>query len=547
MPLKRRLLGTGRVRQTPAYWLEFDGANDYISLPTGEGDEPTTAIFVEAWILHVVDDLDKTIIQRGGATYDGYSLSVRMRSSSDSMYFRFYLSGPASGNLYKTINLVSQVSAYPIHLAAGWSAATQTIYYFIQGVLVATAASDDTPISYANEGWEIGRLNASLWPLSHKVSQIRVSNVLRHTSTFTPAAILPYDGDTVYLGRATAGSGITLADEAHGHDGTFKGVGEPAWNSLADCATLHHGAELWAAVLDILPGVSDVNIYAHRTDADNYEVYWKIHDTGPYWAKKVLRREGAGLGMGRGAWTGIPDPANDSPSTWTTDPSTVHQLTSSAADQYALQIDAGNGSFWGGQGHGNETVSVAEAWEIDGESWTPGNGDWGNGEVITYAVTTEIDDPVGSAVVAEVAQVITWDRSTQYVEYRLVVTWKADLELLSGYLCMQTLDTTNLSKVTMKLAGTDYDLVGVDGTAGEERSITIAAWDATKEQVCTIHVTDYNGLLRMAQGTRAFVNQNNNKLYLSLSGGLCKSGESVSVTAQWAYLDSCGNHILKTT
>jgi len=533
----------------PSYWLEFDGSDDYITLPTGEGDEPSTAIFVEAWIYHVVDDLDRTIIQRGGATYDGYSLSVRMRASLNSMYFRFYLSGPLNGNTYKTINLVSHLDGYPLHIAAGWSAAEQTIFYFLQGVLVATQASDNTPIAYANTGWEIGRLNGALWPLSHKVAQIKVSNTLLHNKTFTPSAILTADSSTVYLARATEGAGTTLADEAHGHTGNFKGAGEPAWGSEADCETLNHGGDLWDAVLEILSDVSDVNVYAHRTDADNYELYWKIHNTGPYWVKKALRREGAALGMGRGAWTGIPDPANDVPSTWTTDPATIHQDSASAADQYALQIDAGNGAFWGGQGHGNEAIKggTSEIWEIDGETWSPGNGDWGNGEVITFTATTEIDDPVGAAVVAEVAQQITLDRSNQYIEYTLSITWKADLQLLSGYLSMQTLDTTNLSKVTMELGGTDYDLSGVDGTAGEEKSTTVAVWDTTKEQVCAIHVTDIDGLLRMAQGNRAFINQNTTKVYLSLSGGYCKSGDSVSVTSRWAYLDSCGNHILKTT
>lgn len=542
-------LGTARggaAAAIPSRWLVFDATNDYIVLPSSHGQEPSTAIFVEAWVKDLATGAG-CIITRGDFYIYGYCFSINAQSDPYNLLMALSLDGVQLDGI--TANRGAHDTSLPMYLAAGWDGTT--IYYFVNGVLVGTKAGTGT-IAYEGNTWTIGDMlqGSPIWPFRGKLSQVRISNVCRHTASYTIPAALTADANTIGLWLCQEGSGTTLTDaSSNTHNGTFKGSGEPAWGDAIDVSTLAWGDELWAACAAMIPAVTGVKVYVKRVDANNYYVYRKVHATGPYWTKFHFTRSTEAFLSLQGIWTGIPDPVGDVPSSWTTDPAT--QLLVGGASEYVLYGHVGAGAdYQFGSGHGNE-VRNSDGWYVDSVLTTLGNGDWANGDTIEYRGAGYGYDPaVGSETpVVNVSMIKKFTSSVMYLECSYTFDWLQDFVIGSGcYPVMTMYCDTNLSKALFHLGGTDYDVAGT-GTVGYERSHVAAGWHPSNGAVLATYIDLDEGMRYCATGGGMNITQGLSKMYATraqeINGALTGS--------QWAYsvrfmpLDNCGNHVLKTT
>lgn len=539
------LLGVGGAGAAPpSYWLVFDGTNDYIALPSSHGQEPSTAIFIEAWIKDVPAGA-RCIITRGDFYESGYSFTPSQADDTTWLSYRLALKdveieGP---NVfpYAALDL-----SLPTHVAAGWDGTTA--YYFVNGMLVAEKAMAGT-IGYSGNLWTIGDMQQSgaVWPFSGKMSQLRVSNVCRHTASFVPPTTFTTDANTIGLWLAQEGAGTTLGDSsANAHDGVFKGAGEPAWGDAIDLTKLSYGDDMWDALAAVVPAVTNTNIYLHRTSADQYEVYRKVHATGPYWAKWVYGRvPQAGL-MPVAGYTGVPDPATDVPSDWTTDPAT--RLLEPTTEWVFWGTEVGSVEEDFGSGHNTNEQLTSEGWTVDGAATVLADDGWANGSVIKYTANTYYVEPTTSHTVCNMEKIHTYDKAIMWVDREYTFDWLYDWEPGVCLPLMASFTAANLDRCTYVPGGTDIDTAGAD-TDSDVRSNACALWDVSGEEILAIYADFEDGLRYMASDSRNYVNTGFYKLYFQRSTDLhsAQAGDSWHYHTRYLALDNCGNHFLKTT
>lgn len=533
----------------PSYWLVFDGSNDYITLPSSHGQEPSTAIFIEAWVKDVPGTSAKSIITRGDFYTNGYHLSVsRADEANKPLAFRQTLKdvdNPLSSIGYAGVDL-----SLPTHVATGYDGAAY--YYFVNGVLVATSAETGT-IGYDGNMWTIGDMlqgGGPVWPFSGKMTQLRVSDVCRHTASFVPPTTFTSDANTVGLWLAREGAGTALADSGPGaHHGTFKGTGEPAWGDVADLTKLSYGEDMWDALADVVPAVTDTNIYLHRVSADEYEVFRKVHATGPYWVKWVYGRvPEAGL-MPVACYTGVPDPANDTPSSWTTDPAT--RLLEQTTEYVFYGTSAGSVNHDWGSGHNTDEQLSSEAWAVDGTPVALENDAWANGSVITYTADTYYVDPEIEETVCNLTKTHTYDKTVMWVDREYTFNWLIDWEPggvadAAQFPLMASVTAANLTTFTSVPGGTDIAIA--TGGYADVRSHAGAAWKADNGCIFGLWIDFVDGQRYLANNMNLVVNATS-KIYMNRADEI----HGAQAETSWHYhtrylaLDNCGNHFLKTT
>src|SRR5581483_12494229 len=113
------------------------------------------------------------------------------------------------------------------HVAATYDAGGA--HLFVDGNLVASQAVAST-IVQTGDPLTIGTLDLTGDIFSGVIDEVRISNVVRYTGSFTPSGPYVADANTKGLWHFDEGSGSTVADSSgNGNTGTL--VNGPAWTS----------------------------------------------------------------------------------------------------------------------------------------------------------------------------------------------------------------------------------------------------------------------------------------------------------------------------
>lgn len=540
------MLSAGAGSTAPSYWLVFDGNNDYVNLPAGEGKEATAAITIEAWTLQTSALNNGLCPVACGNAYAGYHL-IAMPQTTPRLLVDCSLNGPTGdGQVIYSSNASVADSNYPTHYAVSWDGSF--VYHFINGVLVSKVASSAGPITYMGTTWYIGRLGSTYY--GHSLSQIRVSNSCRYTANFTPPTSFTPDANTVCLYECKEGAGTTLADSGPGaHNGTFKAAGEPAWGAAITSYKTHGGDDLWTALLAVQAPLSD-DIYVDCNTSGDIYVYRKISDTGPTWLKMRLTAD-VNVGFDyTAAWAVVGDPAGSTPDAWTSEAVTLYTASSPGEQWYAIsgQPTGGTSHWMGGIVHGNETIDT-QGFYIDSVETTLVKGNWYHGGTVEYRRTSHFTDAALPGVdVCDIVTTATWANSAHYVRVNCQFTWNVTTAITSAYVRMMETNTTIFDQLTYLLAGTDYTFGAATGTQGRVRSSTAAVWKATNEFIMATHLPDVAAsVLRYASGNRNNIQNAKNYCERAPAVDDAAAGQVWECDGYYGFWANAGNHVLKTT
>jgi len=118
-----------------------------------------------------------------------------------------------------------------VWISGGWNHIALTvdsdfnITEWVNGVSIGT--TNDPSFSSSGTGIYIG---GGLGTFNGSIDEVRFSNTVRYTSTFTPATSFTSDGNTVALWKFNEGSGTSATDSSNnGHNGTLTGTPTPTW------------------------------------------------------------------------------------------------------------------------------------------------------------------------------------------------------------------------------------------------------------------------------------------------------------------------------
>ena len=198
--------------------LDFDGSNDYVSLPSFSG---LSAYTYELWV-----DADS----RGSSSAPDILVATTCGQLVwDSGGFEINNYPSCNGASPAYVNWSIPYTSWPsgwTHIAMVVSSSTAA-KIFVNGDLVASASlSSDSPGSTQYGG--IGGGNTSFgtdYFLDGRIAGVRISNTARYSSSFTPESTFTADSATVALYAMDEGSGATLTDSSgSGLDGTVVGA-----------------------------------------------------------------------------------------------------------------------------------------------------------------------------------------------------------------------------------------------------------------------------------------------------------------------------------
>jgi len=212
------------VRSSERRALEFDGNQNYVTVPNNSTFFPQGAFTIECWA-KISDQTHDWAFGPTSVAQVGWSVLIDGRGI---MFQAFGLSGgPNFG-----IGYFSFDSNWH-HVAVVYDAST--LFYYIDGSCIYTQRSGGA-LSVGTQSLNIGRYPGSnFW--AGQLDEIRISNTNRYTGTFTPRCTLGTDANTVAYWKFNDGSGATVADSSgNEHNGTLQGVPVPTWVSGATCA-----------------------------------------------------------------------------------------------------------------------------------------------------------------------------------------------------------------------------------------------------------------------------------------------------------------------
>lgn len=202
----------------PQYALSFDGSQNYATVPYSASfaSNPRT---VEFWLKSSQQENDNRtlFVDVNGST--GHILYIQGAGGNGHLLaFYDYGSGGFNGG-----------TAVPNgewrHCAMTVSGTTVKLW--LDGVNVATATKAVTSgaasiIAFAQASTGCGFAQTAM-------DEIRMSDNVRYSDTFTPAVSHALDGNTIAYWRCNEGSGTTFADQTGNHNGTLQGDPLPDW------------------------------------------------------------------------------------------------------------------------------------------------------------------------------------------------------------------------------------------------------------------------------------------------------------------------------
>jgi hypothetical protein len=211
-----------------SYALQFDGSQNYMSVP------PSSAFYsdsltIEAWVkVPLSPNCDPVMVIAECGAPDGTLgpfFYVEGRQQYEAVAFvRTTAGDTVAGNWGTPLNDDTWH-----HVAMTWNGSALRVY--TDGVQQSQTWSGTASIvgGTANP-FSIGHTEYWSWQYAQMtIDEIRVSSVVRYTSTFTPAHSFAVDSDTVAYWRCNEGDGSTLEDETGNHAGTLQGNPTPTW------------------------------------------------------------------------------------------------------------------------------------------------------------------------------------------------------------------------------------------------------------------------------------------------------------------------------
>jgi len=192
--------------------LQFDGSQNYVSIPASPVLLPAQ-FTIEAWVYPtVVSGLN--MVWDDDNTQDGYYMDIQ-----DGL-INVGMDGVGGFNGVTTVTTNTWH-----HIAATYDGTNLKIW--LDGNLESTNSSTlpNDPGTPAYIGWYTTGTDV----FNGIIDEVRLSNIARYTSNFTPATSLTSDGSTVALWKFDQSSGTTVADiSGNGHRGTLEGSPTPS-------------------------------------------------------------------------------------------------------------------------------------------------------------------------------------------------------------------------------------------------------------------------------------------------------------------------------
>jgi len=215
-------IATGAIRYSGGKSaLSFDGNGDYVQATGGNNLDIDTAYTIEAWIKPIkTPDQYDTVLENGSG---GYGYRLWFRDSGTTIECGRY--GTDVGTATATNININQWN----HVACVYNGST-TLTTYVNGV----AGTPDTSSSGDNSGTntlEVGRDSALGRYYDGFVDEVRVSNIARYSSTFTPQTS-PFvrDANTKLLlhldenGSDPRVANTAFDDSGNGNHGTITGA-----------------------------------------------------------------------------------------------------------------------------------------------------------------------------------------------------------------------------------------------------------------------------------------------------------------------------------
>jgi hypothetical protein len=217
---------------THTYHLNFDGANDKIIVPQAASiNNLPLADFTVDFSAAIPQNNTGYIIEKTSSFFEGWEIYTYGNSSLGTY---FTVTGDDYG-AYVVAFFDLPANGATHHYEMAWKQATQTIKVFIDGAEVTYRSNGNggDPISVYDDDSATNILignhtEAGLNPLDFNLSWLRISNIVRHTSNFTPPSLTTCpaaDAHTVLRLALDEGSGTTATDTSgNNNNGTISGA-----------------------------------------------------------------------------------------------------------------------------------------------------------------------------------------------------------------------------------------------------------------------------------------------------------------------------------
>jgi hypothetical protein len=195
--------------------LQFDGSQNYVDVPTDNALDPQGAFTIEFWT-------------KGGS----------VQSSSISNYGDWMIWRDTGGHFHfivgfqnygrPTINsTVSVTDGNWHHLAVSYD--NNIVRVFVDGTLNNSLTIGADNLTQTSSAFAIGSANDQSEFVDGAFDEIRISQVARYTSNFSPATSFVVDSDTIAYWKFNEGSGTAAGDATGNHNGTLQGGPLPSW------------------------------------------------------------------------------------------------------------------------------------------------------------------------------------------------------------------------------------------------------------------------------------------------------------------------------
>jgi len=200
--------------------LKFDGVQNYVAVPYSSAFYPV-ALTVECWFKTTGEAGQlEPIVSAWDDTAGDFEIELDSRNGRRA---NFYIQ--TSSGFQPIIGGNSLNDGDWHHVALVWNGSTLTGY--VDGSSVGSAAIGGS-LSGGHLDINIGRDSEGRY-FPGVIDEVRISNVARYTTTFTPATSFGIDANTVAYWKLNEGSGTGVGDETGNHNGTLQGSPPPVW------------------------------------------------------------------------------------------------------------------------------------------------------------------------------------------------------------------------------------------------------------------------------------------------------------------------------
>ncbi len=198
---------------------EFDGNNDYVSIPDNATLKPTSALSVTGWVrgdAWGAGSYVNIILRKGEGNPNNWQLSIADGNAA------LYLDDSDGGGVRSTTTLNT---GQWYHVAATWDGTQVKIY--VNGLLETTQVRSGTISTDTRPVYLGGRSGTDLF--DGRIDDVRLYNRALSPEEIAAMQLPPVTGLLAHW-TFDEGAGTTIADSSgSGHDATFS-TGSPTWN-----------------------------------------------------------------------------------------------------------------------------------------------------------------------------------------------------------------------------------------------------------------------------------------------------------------------------